>query len=153
MRKLPVTNFFKSSWEAGGVTRVAYDISKELVKMGHQVTVYKRDVYNENIRLKNDQNPVFLEGIKVYHFKNLSNNPSKRNFPIALKMFNYLKNYVQIFDSVHIHEYRLFHAVFTHHFTVKYSVSYVLQAPGSIYFSFKSKNSKKFLILLWEIKS
>lgn len=30
MKILHVTNFFKPSWEAGGIARVAYEISKKI---------------------------------------------------------------------------------------------------------------------------
>ena len=52
MRILHVTNFFKPSWESGGPANVAYGLCKNLVKMGHDVTVYTTDGYKWRIKLK-----------------------------------------------------------------------------------------------------
>lgn len=48
MKILHVTNFFKPSWESGGPARVVYEISKKLVEMGHEVTVYTTDGFNQD---------------------------------------------------------------------------------------------------------
>ena len=52
MKILQVTNFFKPSWEAGGIARVAYEISKELVNRGHEVTVYTTDGFKYRLNFK-----------------------------------------------------------------------------------------------------
>lgn len=143
MKILQVISSFPPAYSYGGAARVAYDISKELVKKGHEVTVYTTDVFDANSRFKYNSNPMYMDGIEVYHFKNLSNNLSKRNFPIALEIFNHLKKNLQNFDIAHIHEYRSFQAIVTHHFTVKYGVPYVLQAHGSSLPFFQKQTLKK----------
>jgi glycosyltransferase involved in cell wall biosynthesis len=131
MKILQVVSSFPPAYSYGGAVKVSYEISKELVKKGHEVTVYTTDAYDENSRLKFDKNPVYMEGIKVYHFRNLSNVLCKMNFPIALEMYTYLRKNIQDFDIVHIHEYRSFQTIFAQHFAVKYRVPYILQAHGS----------------------
>jgi glycosyltransferase involved in cell wall biosynthesis len=131
MKVLQVISSFPPAYSYGGAARVAYEVSKELVKRGHEVTVYTTDVYDENSRLKYDENPIIMDGIKVYHFKNLSNSLAKNNFPIALEMFTFLKKNIQNFDLVHIQEYRSFQTIFAQHFAKKYDVPYILQPHGS----------------------
>ena len=72
MNILQVSQSFYPCFDAGGVVRVVYEISKELTAKGHNVTVYTTDGCTK--RLKVEKNiPVPVEGIKVYYFSNLSN--------------------------------------------------------------------------------
>ena len=43
MKILQVCQSFYPCFASGGVAKVAYDISKELVSKGHEVTVYTTD--------------------------------------------------------------------------------------------------------------
>lgn len=143
MKILQVISSFPPAYSYGGAAKVAYELSKELVKNGHKVTVYTTDAYDENSRLKYNKNPVFLDGIEVYHFKNINNSLCKKNFPIALEMYNYLRKNIQDFDVIHIHEYRSFQTMFSQHFAVKYGVPYVLQAHGSTPLILEKQKLKK----------
>lgn len=111
---------------------MAYEISKYLAHRGHNVTVYTTDVYDSISRLKYRENPTFVDGIKVYHFKNISNILAKKNFPIAPMMAISLYENIQNFDIIHINEYRTFQSVLVHYFAKKYKIPYVLQPRGSV---------------------
>jgi len=132
MKVLQVINAFFPAWSTGGPARVAYDISKELVKRGHKVTVYTTDIYDKYSRLKFYENPMYINGIEVYHFKNLSNRLAWKNIPVALGMAPTLKKNIKNFDIVHAHLFRSFQAILVHHYTKKYGIPYILQAHGSI---------------------
>lgn len=132
MKILQVISSFPPAYAYGGATKVAYDLSRELVKRGHDVTVYTTDVKDSKSRLEIDDNPVWMDGIEVYHFKNLSNNLSHMNFPLAPSMALKLKKELLNFDIVHLHEYRSFHSFLVYHYCKKYGVPYVLQAHGSV---------------------
>ena len=71
MKIFQVTNFFKPSWEAGGVAKVAYEISKNLVNEGHEVTVYTTDGFKTKLNTVKNK-PVNVDKINTYYFRNLS---------------------------------------------------------------------------------
>lgn len=132
MKILQVTNFFKPSWESGGPARVCYEISKELVNRGHEVTVYTTDGFKYRLDVVKNK-PVIVDGIKVYYFRNLSNYLS-RNFvlPIPYYLPFIARKEIKKFDVIHLHEYRTFLNIVVSYYARKYNVPYVLQAHGSL---------------------
>jgi glycosyltransferase involved in cell wall biosynthesis len=144
MKILQVINAFPPAWGTGGPVRATYEISKELVKRGHEVTVYTTDVYNPNSRLKYEKNPMDMDGIVVYHFKNLSDGLAWKNIPIALGMASALNGNIKNFDIVHAHLYRCFQSMIVHHYAKTYGIPYILQPRGSVPTISKSKQKKLF---------
>ena len=59
MRILQISNSFKPSWEAGGTTRVVYEISRNLNIRGHDVTVYTTDRGKKRVEVQKNR-PVQL---------------------------------------------------------------------------------------------
>lgn len=130
MRILQVTNFFKPSFEAGGVARVAYDISKSFVKNNHEVTVFTTNRSKKNLDVKVNK-PLNIEGMKIYYFDNI-----RKYFPVKIVPIPYYlpiiaRKEVQNFDIIHIHEHRTLLAIIVHYYAKKYNIPYVLQAHGS----------------------
>lgn len=148
MRILQVTNFFKPSWEAGGVTRVAYEISENLVKKGHEVTVYTTDGFKS--RLKTNKNKaVNVDGITTYYFRNLSNHFSKSNVTTPYYLPFIARKTIKDFDIIHIHEHRTLLAIIVHHYAKKYNIPYVLQAHGSIPNTIGKQKQKRMFDIIW----
>lgn len=132
MRILQVTNFFKPSWEAGGVTRICYEISQNLVRRGHEVTVYTTDGYGSRLNVKLNR-PSNVDGINVYYFYNLSRTLIKKmklTTPYYLPII--LRNEIKNYDIIHIHEHRTIPAIFVSFYAKKHNIPYVLQAHGSV---------------------
>ena len=132
MKILQVTSFFKPSWEAGGPPRAVYEISRELVKRGHDVTVYTTDGYKHRLNVEKNK-PVNVDGIRVYYFRNLSNYLTRKwllPFPYYLPII--AKKEVKDFDIIHIHEYRTFSTIVAYHYAKKYGIPYILQPRGSL---------------------
>lgn len=149
MNILQVSNFFKPLWETGGVTKVNYEISKNLVQRGHDVTVYTTDGYKPNFEIQANQ-PVEVDGIKVYYFKNLFKYFIKRTnltFPYYLPFV--LRKEIRNFDIIHIHEHRTLLAACVHYYAKKYNVPYVLQAHGSVLPHFQKQGLKKFFDIIF----
>ena len=144
MRILQVISSFPPAYAYGGPAKVAYEISKELVKKGHEVTVYTTDVHDAHSRFKYDNNPMRVNGIEIYHFKNVSNELSHRNLAAAPMMALALNRNIKDFDIVHLHEYRSFQAILVHHYAKKYGIPYILQPRGSVPTISKSKQKKLF---------
>lgn len=132
MKILQVISSFPPAYSYGGPTKMAYDTSKYLVKRGHDVTVYTTDVYDAESRLKYKKNPMIMDGITVYHFKNTSNNLAKKNVPFAPMMALALSKNIKDFDVVHINEFRTLQAKFVQYYAKKYGVPYILQPRGTV---------------------
>lgn len=143
MKILQITNFFKPSWEAGGVARVCYEISTNLVRRNHEVTVYTTDGFNPRLDVQTNK-ALELEGIKVYYFYNLSNFLVQKfilTTPYYLPFI--LRKEIQSFDIIHIHEHRTLSAALIHYYAKKNSIPYVLQSHGSVLPFFQKSKLKK----------
>jgi glycosyltransferase involved in cell wall biosynthesis len=131
MKILQVTNFFKPSWEAGGVTRVCYEISQNLVHRGNEVTVYTTDGYDSRLDVQTNK-PLYVDGVEVYYFYNLFRfliKKMKLTTPYYLPFI--LRKEIMKFDIIHIHEHRTLSAVFVSYYAKIYGIPYVLQSHGS----------------------
>lgn len=132
MKILQVSNFFKPSWETGGVTKVNYELSKNLVKQGHEVTVYTTDGYSSRLEVPTNK-PVNVDGIRVYYFYNLFRIlVTKMKFPTPYYLPFVLRKEIQKYDLIHIHEHRTLLAAFIHYYARKNNIPYVLQSHGSV---------------------
>lgn len=149
MKILQVTNFFKPSWEAGGPVRVVYEISKKLVEIGHEVTVYTTDGFKSRLDVKKNK-PVDVDGLKIFYFRNLSLYLSRQMvLPTPYYLPIIVQKEIQDFDIIHIHEYRTLLAVFIHHYAKKHRIPYILHAHGSVLPFFQKQRLKKIFDLLF----
>ena len=131
MKILQVTNFFKPSWESGGPARACYEISKELVKRGHEVTVYTTDGFKYRLNVPKNK-PVMVDGIKVYYFRNLSSYLARKFvLPLPYYLPFIARKEIKNFDIIHLHEYRTFLNIVVSYYARKYKIPYVLQPRGS----------------------
>lgn len=132
MKILQVTQFFKPSWEAGGVARAAYEISRRLQMAGHDVTIYTTNRNRYSTGLPTNR-PLNVDGMKVYYFENL-----RKYLPgAALPLVPYYLPFVahrdlQNYDIIHIHEHRTLLAATVSHYAREYGIPYVLQPHGSL---------------------
>jgi len=132
MNILQVANFFKPSWEAGGPARVSYEISKELVSRGHDVTVYTTDGFKKRLDVKTGE-VVMVDGIKTYYFKNLSNLlASKWNILTPIGVTSTTMRGISSFDVVHIHEGNALLGTVLHHFVKRKGIPYTFQPHGGL---------------------
>ena len=148
MKILQVCQSFYPCFASGGVTRVVYELSKELVSNGHEVTVYTTDGCIEvNANNKHSQN---IGGIKVYFFKNLSKK-LKSKFKIITPYYIPIiaRKEIKNFDIIHIHEHRTLLAVIVCYFAKKNNIPYIIQAHGSIMPFYQKKWFKKIFDKLW----
>ena len=132
LKILQVSNSFYPCFDAGGVVRVVYDISKELLARGHEVTVYTTDGCTKRLNVEKN-NAVDVDGIKVYYFRNLSNIISnKLKIATPYHLLRIVKRDVRNFDVIHIHEHRTFLGVLVYYYAKKYDVPYIVEAHGSL---------------------
>lgn len=132
MRILQVVPYFIPAWGYGGPQTTIYDLSKELVKRGHQVAVYTTDALNAKNRIS--ETVETIDGIQVRRFRNLSNYIAHRyNFFWPQGMLSTTKKELPGFDIIHMYEYRTFQNVLVHHYAKKYGIPYIAQADGSLF--------------------
>ncbi len=105
LRILHVTPSFYPAWAYGGVPRCAYELCRELVHLGHDVTVWTSDVFDRDSRLGSAETVV--DGMRVKRFRNLSNRLA-HDFQLYLPpgIFAAAREQIDRFDIVHIHSHR-----------------------------------------------
>lgn len=144
MKILQVTSTFYPAWAYGGIARIVYELSRGLVAKGHEVTVYTTDVYDRKRRLNiGKDNPVDIEGIKTYYFKNISNKLAyDYRFFLTPKIISVAKKEISSFDVIHLQEYYAFQNVIIHHYARKYNIPYILNAHASFCPAHRRQKSK-----------
>ena len=149
MRILHVVPSFAPCFAHGGVVNASYQIAKKQVEDGHDVTVYTTDSCNERLRFEDNYN-VDVEGIKVFYFKNLSNNiKNKLTIDTPVSAISHIRRTIADFDIIQIHEHRHSLAIAAHRYAKKNHVPYVLQAHGSVLPFFQKEKMKDIFDRLW----
>lgn len=126
----------------GGSQKVVYELSKEFVKKGHDVTVLtSTSMDNNDVRglstsrgfsLKSStykKTKENMSGIKVYRFDPLF---QFWTFAINPNLKRYLKKNISKYDLVHVHGYQSYEAYIVSRLSKKYNVNYVLTAHDII---------------------
>jgi len=134
MRILQVTPYFYPAWRFGGPVKAVYELSKELVKKGHDVTVYTTDLCDRTRRLDVKSNgPVQVDGIRTYYFRNISK-ALAYDYKLFLSpsLLSVIKKEISGFDIIHLHAYYTFQNIVTHYYAKKRHVPYVLSVHGSL---------------------
>lgn len=132
MKILHVVSYFPPAFGFGGPVRVAYQLSKELSRLGHEIWVYTTNAKDFKTTITSGRQ-LKMDGFNVHRFKILSVNNFKLFKPfITPELITTAKNQIKNFDMIHLHEYRTFQNVVIHHYAKKYGIPYVLQAHGSL---------------------
>ena len=148
LRILQVIPYFPPAWYYGGPVAVAYNISRELVKRGHEVTVYTTDTLDTKNRIKCKEETI--DGIKVKRFRNLSGSLIHHyNIFLSPGMLSGIKKDLNDFDIIHMQEYRSVQNIIVHHYAARYGIPYVIQAHGSLARRITKPNLKKMYDNLW----
>ncbi len=128
MKILQITPAFVPS-EFGGIKMQSYYLSRELVRRGHDVTVYTSNAYSN--MTKSDRRGAYdVDGIKVIYFNiYLSRRLTLLFFtPGIVKA---LRGELKGYDIVHQHGIRTFQSL-SYYYCSKYGVPYVISPHGSL---------------------
>jgi len=134
MRILQVVPYSYPAWRFGGPVKVVRELSKELTRRGHDVTVYTTDACDRTSRLavKSD-GPVLVDGIRTYYFRNFSKRLAcDRKIFLSPTLMSVIRKEMSGFDIAHLHEYYSFQNIVTHYYAKKCRVPYVLSVHGSL---------------------
>lgn len=146
-----ITSTFVPCLSAGGVVNASYQIAKIQNEENRNVKIFTTDSCKKRLKFENRYG-VDVDGMKVYYFRNLSNQ-LKSSFlidtPVSATInMNKMKNS----DILHIHEHRHSLAILSSHYAFKNNIPYVLQAHGSVLPFFQKEKLKKFFDKLWGFK-
>jgi glycosyltransferase involved in cell wall biosynthesis len=131
MRILMVTPYFPPAWPYGGPPRVVYGLSKALVSMGHDVTVYTTDAKGPKERCATTREN--LDGIEVLRFRNLSNYLAwQHQLFLSPSMKTHLTKRMSEFDIVHFHTYRTYQNLIGFRLAKRNGVPIVLTPHGTL---------------------
>ena len=124
----------------GGDVNVCYNLIKQLVKRGHEVTIITTDFEFDDEYAKS------IVGAHVNTFKCIVN---LNSFLYSPKMKKWLRNNIKDFNIVHLHTYRSYQNNVIHQYTKKYKIPYVVQAHGSLPIMIQKQKLKKIYDRLW----
>lgn len=131
MKILQVIQFFSSNH--GGSAVVPYELSKNLQKRGHEVTVLTTDFQLNNDFIDS------LDGVEVIPFHCLLNIGGLLVSPSINK---YLNENIAKFDIIHMHNFRTYQNSIVYKYAKKYNIPCILQAHGSVSRIIEKKNLK-----------
>jgi glycosyltransferase involved in cell wall biosynthesis len=132
MKILQVTNSFKYAWDSGGVARGTYEMSKCLAQRGHNITVFTTDRgLPVDITVAKNQ-PVLMEGMEVYYFKNASKYLADQGLAMPFPALRAIRDKLSRFDIIHVHEYRRILNPVIHRYAIKLGIPYIIQPHGSL---------------------
>lgn len=138
MKILQVIGSFPPAYSYGGPQNVAFEVSRALIRRGHEVTVYTTDVLDAESRLESGS-PAIMDGIVVYRFKNLSNYLAYHlKVSSAIGIAQKLRKDIEKFDVVHVHDFRSIESAIACFYATRHNVPYVLQTHGTL----RSENKK-----------
>ena len=140
MKILQVIQFFAPQF--GGTVNAVYNLSKELSKQGHDVTIITTDFgFNKDYSTSIEE-----AGVQVVPFKCVFNWAS---FLYSPSMKNWLNNNIMKFDVIHMHNFRSYQNSAVCDYAIKHEIPYILHAHGSILQIFKKKSLKKLFDLIY----
>lgn len=140
MKILQVIQFFNPKF--GGSMNVCYNLSKELAKLGHEVTIITTDIEFDEKYTRSIQS----EKVKVINFKCTLNVAS---FLYSPSMKKWLNNHILEFDIIHVHNFRTYQNSLIQRYAKKHNIPYILQAHGSLPLIIEKQGLKRFYDLIW----
>jgi glycosyltransferase involved in cell wall biosynthesis len=139
MKILHIVPYFYPAWSYGGTPKVVFELCREMVRKGHNITVYTTDVFDKDKRLDIKRGEgqgcqeTEVDGIKVKYFKNISNRiASNQKVFLSPGMAIAFKKNLHHFDMVHLHEFRTLQNAAAHFYLTRYKIPYILSAHGSV---------------------
>jgi glycosyltransferase involved in cell wall biosynthesis len=137
---LQIIQFFNPS--RGGSVIIPYNLSKELAKKGHNITILTTDFeFNKNFAQSIEK-----EGVQVIAF-HCSLNIS--DFLITPSIIKWLRENIKKFDIVHMHNFRTFQNCIASHYAKKNGVPYILQPHGDIPIIIEKQKLKLLFDWVW----
>lgn len=138
MKILQVIPYFAPRW--GGDVNVCYSLSKELSKLGHDVTIITTDFEYD---LDYAQS---LKNVEVIPFRRVAN---LGMFLYSPGMKRWLRSNISEYDIVHLHSFRSYQNNVVSKYAKEFNVPYVVQPHGSLPRIVQKKGLKRLYDIAW----
>ena len=125
---------------ADGVTNVVYNITRELAKMGHQVTVYTSNMLDLHSQDSLKAHNLVINGVNVHYSRTLWRH---KTFMITPSIVPLLSRNLANFDVLHIHDSRSFQGISAYQFAKIKNIPCVLQPHASFLSASPDSTSEK----------
>jgi glycosyltransferase involved in cell wall biosynthesis len=120
---------------------MAYEMSKALVKRGHQVTVYTTNALIEDKLFTPKKGTFHINDIEVHYCRNLVYKPRFHMF-YSHELVKKVKETLAEFDVIHLHEYRFYISAVVAYFAEKNHIPLVIQPHGQLSYNGGSRKLK-----------
>jgi len=132
MKILQFTLGFQPAFAWGGPVKIVHLNSRELVRRGHQVTVYCTNLLDKKNKIQPKTFEDEFDGIRVVYFNtfNLSNWPGTLGPAWSPDLISYLRKEITCFDLVHINGYRNLLDLPVAHYARRNRLPFVIQSHG-----------------------
>jgi len=116
----------------GGAVTVVKDITEELAKRGHKVTIVTSDAKDRIHRVGTRYR--VANGVEIYYMKNLSMMTVKflNYLFITPEISNFLESRLKEYDLIHMHSYRSYQNIVVYKYAKKYRIPYIVQPHGGV---------------------
>jgi glycosyltransferase involved in cell wall biosynthesis len=140
MNVLQITSHFNPKF--GGEVNVCYNLSMQLAKKGHSVTILTSDSGFDKSYAKG----IEAYGVEIIAFQTLINFGL---FVFTPSINQWLTQNVKKFDIIHMHTFRSYQNNCAMNFALKNNIPYIVQAHGSVLPSLNKQKLKKIYDILW----
>lgn len=138
MKILQVIPYFAPRW--GGDVNVCYSLSKELNKLGHDVTIITTDFEYDSDYAQS------LKNVKVIPFRRVAN---LGMFLYSSGMKRWLRSNISEYDIVHLHSFRSYQNNIVSKYAKEFDVPYIVQPHGSLPRIVEKKGLKQLYDMVW----
>jgi glycosyltransferase involved in cell wall biosynthesis len=150
MRILQVISTPPPAWATGGCARFVHEVSKELARRGHEVTVATTDLFTPDNRYEIQKNPEDIDGIRFFRFRTVSNSLAwKYKIYVSPGLIHFLRHHLKESQVVHLQDLISVHAIATRKLATRNSIPYVLTGHGSIKWLSENKILNQWFYSQW----
>ena len=130
MKILQVVPHFYPAWSFGGIARVVYETSRQLVERGHDVTVHTTNALDPRTNFKAARREYQIEGMRVKYYRNLAlvGGLNLSSDALGTETLREVKDS----DIVNMHAFRTFQNVIAHFCARRCRKPYVLTGHGTV---------------------
>lgn len=133
MKILQVVPYFYPAWSYGGPAKVVYDTATTLSNMGHTVTVYTSDAFDNDHRMPMEKRIQPRRELTVHYFRNLINSWAYTyNLHLPLGLFFTAIFEIKKSDVIHIHDFYTLANVWITFLAWLYKVPYGISVHGCL---------------------
>ncbi|MEN8252844.1 MAG: glycosyltransferase [Patescibacteria group bacterium] len=133
MKILQVVPYFYPAWSYGGPAKLVYDLSNEIVKNKHKITVYTSDCFDKEQRMPAAKKIKKTKNLKIHYFANLSNYLAfNYHMFFTPKLFVRAVGEIKSFDILHLHDFFTLQHVWICFLAKIYKKPYIISVHGTL---------------------